>query len=108
MGNNLDKPKYTKIFDPATFKLDDWIKYYQHIEENFPLGSKSAQIESCYKYVKTVKTINDMEKFMHEGAFLLGLIKDIKKEEYVKYDNVKLSYYDKMYQEIYTIMTTLA
>ena len=44
---------------------------------------------------------------MNEGSYILALIREIKKEDRIKYDNKAMKYYDKMYKEIYDTLVLL-
>lgn len=107
MGNQLDKNKYKPLFDPITFDLDSWIKYYQNMEQHFPIQDIQIQINKCYNYLTNVTVIHDMEKYMREGAFVLGMIKEVKKEDWIKNNEAETNYYNQMYDEVYGMMKAL-
>lgn len=108
MGNQPVKYKYKKLFDPQKFDLEGCIKYYQFIEKNFPLGDMEYQIKKCSNYFLNTTHIVNLEKYMHEGAYILAMIREIKKEEPIKNNEEELEYYDKLYKEIYDILIAVA
>ena len=107
MGTKPTKNKYEPIFDPADFNLEHWIKFYQNMEYHFPIQDKEIQIKKCYKYFISVKIINNMEQYMREGTYILGMIKEIKKEDWVKDSETEINFYNKIYDEVYGILKSL-
>lgn len=107
MGNKSIKYKYEKLFDPSKFDIEGCIKYYQFIETTYPLSDIDCQINNCYRYFISMNQINNLEKYMNEGSYILALIREIKKEDRIKYDNKAMKYYDKMYKEIYDTLALL-
>ncbi|ARF12011.1 hypothetical protein Klosneuvirus_3_146 [Klosneuvirus KNV1] len=107
MGNRPVKYKYEKLFDPRKFDIESSIKYYQFIEKNFPLGDIDMQIEKCSKYFFNLNRVDNLERYMHEGAYLLALIREIKKENKIKNNDETSQYYDKLYKEIYDTLVSI-
>jgi len=109
MGNRpvKYKHKYEKIFDPSKFDIEGSIKYYQFIEKNYPLGDIDMQIEKCSKYFFNLNYVNNLERYMHEGAYLLALIREIKKKNKIKNNDEALQYYEKRYKEIYDTLVSI-
>jgi len=107
MGNKPVKHDYKPLFDPTTFDIEKWIKYYQNMESNFPRQNLETQIAKCYNYITNIKTINNTEGFMRECAFALGIIRVIKTEDRIKNDETSINYYNHLYEEIYSIVTSV-
>lgn len=107
MGNKPTKHDYKPLFDPTTFDIEKWIKYYQDMEHNFPRQDREAQISKCYNYIKNVKTVTNMEGFMRECTFVLGLIREIKTEDQIKNEETETNFYNHLYEEVYGILKSV-
>lgn len=104
MGNQSPKEQYKKLFDPTTFDLEGHIKYNQFIEENYPLGNITWQINKCSQYILNTESVDDLESYLNKGAHVLALIREIKKKDVVKNNDTALKYYDDLYDKIYNLM----